>query len=50
MHNNFGRTEDKVLEQLLASVAEWFIDNPTPTWRQGLVAAPQTRYQQAYSY
>jgi hypothetical protein len=45
-----GRTEDKVLEQLLGDIAEWFIDNPAPTWRQELIGASGTTRIQEYSY
>ena len=31
-----GQTEDKLLEQLLGNIAEWFIDNPVPAWRKQL--------------
>lgn len=45
-----GRTEDKVLERLLGNIAEWFIDNPIPAWRQELAQAGRTAHQQTYSY
>lgn len=47
---HIGRTEDKVLEQLLGGIAEWFIDNPVPYWRQELAYAGHAMHQQTYSF
>lgn len=30
----YGRVEDKPFEQLMADLAEWFIDNPLPRCRE----------------
>lgn len=45
-----GGTEDKLLERLLSSIADYFIDNPEPSWRRELREAANTNYQQAYAY
>ena len=45
-----GGAKDMTFELLLMSVAEWFINNPTPTWRHDLIMASRTVDQQCYYY
>lgn len=49
-YTDAGGAEDKVLERLLSSIADYFIDNPAPSWRRELREAANTNYQQVYAY
>ncbi|GEM_PF-1798262 len=45
-----SRTEAKDFERLLNSIAEWFIDNPKPSWQQQLREAARKPRQEVYAY
>lgn len=45
-----GRAEDKTFERLLASIAEYFIDNPEPSWQYQLREAAKKPVQETYIY
>lgn len=45
-----GGAEATSFELLLNSLAEWFIDNPSPTWKRELTEASRTVTQQGYRY
>lgn len=46
----FGGTEATSFELTIADLAEWFIANPTNTWRQELRVAANTVSEQSYRY
>jgi hypothetical protein len=45
-----GGAEATSFERLLNSLAEWFIDNPAPSWKLELAEAGRITQQQGYRY
>ncbi|HET7302843.1 MAG TPA: hypothetical protein VFI74_05965 [Candidatus Saccharimonadales bacterium] len=45
-----GRADDTSFEPLLASIADYFIDNPAPAWSRQLREAQNRQLSVAYTY
>lgn len=49
-HKQNGGDEATTFELMIADLAQWFIDNPTPAWRRQLSTAAAADYQMSYRY
>ena len=48
--NYIGGDEQTNFELMIADLAQWFIDNPTPTWKRELSAASAVQHEMTYRY
>ncbi len=49
-HFSYGRAEDKPFELLLASIADYFFDNPAPAWSRQLREARSRQLPKVYAF